>query len=195
MIGDRLKRARKAAGLSTRALGELAGVGAMAISKYETGKSVPSSGVLLNLSKALGVKVEYFFRPLEVSLQEVEYLFKLLRQYRPSDTELLCQVKLHEQALGVPANTIAQRIEYWRNNVVAHLTLNGMNPSFFEENRIALSELKAFLHQIDGAVQFFSQLILNRTNDTITAARQQNHDIRNLFRGAGAEPRAPELIR
>ena len=73
MIGDRLKRARKAAGLSTRALGELAGVSAMAISKYETGKSVPSSGVLLNLSKALGVKVEYFFRPLEVSLQEVEY--------------------------------------------------------------------------------------------------------------------------
>jgi Zn-dependent peptidase ImmA (M78 family)/DNA-binding XRE family transcriptional regulator len=73
MIGERLKQARKAAGLSTRALGEQAGISAMAISKYETGKSVPSSAVLLSLSKALGVKVEYFFRPMKVTLEEVEY--------------------------------------------------------------------------------------------------------------------------
>lgn len=73
MIGERLKQARKATGLSTRALAEKAGISAMAISKYETGKSTPSSTVLLSLSKALGVKVEYFFRPVEVSLEEVEY--------------------------------------------------------------------------------------------------------------------------
>lgn len=73
MISERLKQARKGAGLSTRALGELAGVSAMAISKYETGKSVPSSPVLLNLSKALNVKVEYFFRPMQVTLEQVEY--------------------------------------------------------------------------------------------------------------------------
>jgi Zn-dependent peptidase ImmA (M78 family)/DNA-binding XRE family transcriptional regulator len=73
VISERLKQARKGAGLSTRALGELAGVSAMAISKYETGKSVPSSPVLLNLSKALNVKVEYFFRPMQVTLEQVEY--------------------------------------------------------------------------------------------------------------------------
>ena len=73
MIGERLKQARKAAGLSTRALGEAANVSAMAISKYETGKSHPSSGVLLGLSKALGVRVEYFFRTTKVALDEVEY--------------------------------------------------------------------------------------------------------------------------
>lgn len=73
MIGERIKQARKATGLSLRTLADRAGVSAMAISKYETGKSTPSSGVLLSLAKALGVRTEYFFRPVKVELQEVEY--------------------------------------------------------------------------------------------------------------------------
>lgn len=79
MIGARINQARKAAGLSLRALAEKAGISAMAISKYETGKSTPSSGVLLSLAKALNVRTEYFFRPIKVELREVEYrkLFKL----------------------------------------------------------------------------------------------------------------------
>lgn len=86
MIGDRIKQARTAAGLSLRELAEKAGISAMAISKYETGKSTPSSGVLLSLSKALGVPVEYFLRTERVELEEVEYRKhtklpkKLLRQ-------------------------------------------------------------------------------------------------------------------
>ena len=73
MIGARINQARKAAGLSLRALAEKAGITAMAISKYETGKSTPSSGVLLSLAKALDVRTEYFFRPIKVELQEVKY--------------------------------------------------------------------------------------------------------------------------
>lgn len=86
MIGERIKQARTAAGLSLRELAEKTGVSAMAISKYETGKSTPSSGVLLALSKALGVPVEYFLRTERVKLEEVEYRKhtklpkKLLRQ-------------------------------------------------------------------------------------------------------------------
>ena len=73
MIGERIKQARKAAGLSLRTLADRAGITAMAISKYETGKSTPSSGVLLSLGKALGVRTEYFFRPVKAELREVEY--------------------------------------------------------------------------------------------------------------------------
>lgn len=86
MIGARIKQARTAAGLSLRDLAEKAGITAMAISKYETGKSTPSSGVLLSLSKALNVPVEYFLRSEQVTLEEVEYRKhvklpkKLLRQ-------------------------------------------------------------------------------------------------------------------
>lgn len=73
MIGERIKQARKAAGLSLRALADRAGVTAMAISKYERGKSTPSSGVLLSLAKALEVPVEYFLRSAKVKLRELEY--------------------------------------------------------------------------------------------------------------------------
>ncbi len=73
MIGARINQARKATGLSLRALAQKAGITAMAISKYETGKSTPSSGVLLSLAKALNVRTEYFFRPVKVELKEVEY--------------------------------------------------------------------------------------------------------------------------
>ena len=73
MIGNRIKLARKAAGISLRVLAEEAGVSPMAISKYENNKNVPSSKVLLSLADALEVRVEYFFRTAHVELHEVEY--------------------------------------------------------------------------------------------------------------------------
>lgn len=73
MIGDRIQQARKSAGLSMRALADKAGISAMAISKYENDQITPSSGVLLSLADALGVRVEYFFRTSKVQLKEVEY--------------------------------------------------------------------------------------------------------------------------
>ena len=73
MIGERIKLARKAAGISLRVLSEKVGVSPMAISKYENNKSTPSSGVLLSLAKSLDVRVEYFFRTAHIELNEVEY--------------------------------------------------------------------------------------------------------------------------
>ena len=73
MIGERIQQARKSAGLSLRALAEMAGISAMAISKYENNQSTPTSGVLLELARALNVRVEYFFRSARVELEDVEY--------------------------------------------------------------------------------------------------------------------------
>jgi Zn-dependent peptidase ImmA (M78 family)/transcriptional regulator with XRE-family HTH domain len=73
MIGDRIKRARNAAGLSLRAVGEAAGLSATAVSKFETGKLVPASDSLIRLAKALGVRVEFFLRPESVRLEAPEY--------------------------------------------------------------------------------------------------------------------------
>jgi len=50
-----------------------AGISAMAISKYENSQSIPSSGVLIELSKALDVRGEYFFRSEEIELKNIEY--------------------------------------------------------------------------------------------------------------------------
>jgi Zn-dependent peptidase ImmA (M78 family)/DNA-binding XRE family transcriptional regulator len=62
-IEERLKAARQRMVWSQRDLAQAAGVSAMAISKYERGLDVPSSGVLLKLAQALHVKPEYFARP------------------------------------------------------------------------------------------------------------------------------------
>lgn len=45
----------------------------MAISKYERDLDIPSSGVLMRLSKALQAKVDFFFRPSTVSVQLQAY--------------------------------------------------------------------------------------------------------------------------
>ena len=61
-IGSRIKVARKSNGLSTRKLGEMIGVSATAISKYERDLDVPGSEVLIRLGNALKLSIEYFFR-------------------------------------------------------------------------------------------------------------------------------------
>ncbi len=77
MIGHRIRQARIAAGFSLRELASRMEnrVSAQAIHKYENGAATPGSDVLISLSKALGVRIEYFFRPEEeeVVLSEPEY--------------------------------------------------------------------------------------------------------------------------
>jgi len=72
-IGERIKAARILAGLSQEDLGKKLGVTKMAISKYETGAVTPNSTVLIALSKALEIKVEYFFRSTRVKLTKPSY--------------------------------------------------------------------------------------------------------------------------
>ena len=75
MLGDRIKLARKRAGLSLRDLAaQLDGqVSANAISKYETGKMMPSSSVLLALAKVLDLSLDYFTSPMQASLAGIEF--------------------------------------------------------------------------------------------------------------------------
>ena len=72
MIGERLKRARSAAGLSMTDLGLAAGVSSNMIKKYEHDESMPSSSVLIKLAEALGVRTEFFFRPDSVKHSGIE---------------------------------------------------------------------------------------------------------------------------
>jgi len=72
-LGKRLKQARKAAGLSLRALGALADISHMAIKKFEDGVLYPSSDVLLKLAKAVNVRADFFLRPVTVSLGEIKF--------------------------------------------------------------------------------------------------------------------------
>lgn len=73
MFAERLTRARKASGLSMKALATEVGVSANAIKKYEHGINMPSSTNLLSLARALNVRTEYFFRSVKVELEGIEY--------------------------------------------------------------------------------------------------------------------------
>ena len=75
MIGQRLKLARSAAGLSLRELQARIEnrVSAQAIGKYERNEDIPSSGVLIALSSALGVSLDYLAGDQELVLEGVEF--------------------------------------------------------------------------------------------------------------------------
>lgn len=72
-LGVRLQQARKAAGLSLRALADLVSLSHAAIKKYEDGVVYPSSDMLIKLAKALKVRIDFFFRPIKVSLENVKF--------------------------------------------------------------------------------------------------------------------------
>jgi Zn-dependent peptidase ImmA (M78 family)/DNA-binding XRE family transcriptional regulator len=91
-LGERIKIARNARGLSLRALSEEVGVSAMAISKYERDLDMPGSGVLLRMAQALRVKVEFFFRQQEVELSEPAYR-KRTTLPRKQEQVVLAQVR------------------------------------------------------------------------------------------------------
>lgn len=75
MFGERLKRARIKAGLSLQELADKAGniVSKQAISQYEKEEKNPSSKVLIGLSNALNLNVEYFFRNINVQINKVDF--------------------------------------------------------------------------------------------------------------------------
>lgn len=75
MFGQRLRLARKKAGLSLQELARRISppVSAQAISKYETGQMMPSSGVLMGLGKALGVSLDFLMGGQVVELTGVEF--------------------------------------------------------------------------------------------------------------------------
>ena len=72
-LGIRLQQARKAAGLSLRAFADLVDLSHAAIKKYEDGDVYPSSDMLIKLAKALKVRVDFFFRPIKVSLENIKF--------------------------------------------------------------------------------------------------------------------------
>ena len=73
MFGERLERARRAAGLSLRDVAAKTGLSHTAIRKWEKNELKPSSSQLIELSRLFAVRTEYFFRPQRVRLEAVEY--------------------------------------------------------------------------------------------------------------------------
>ena len=110
-IGQRIRISRRISGLSLRDLESRIDnrVTAQAISKYERGESMPSSGVLIALANALGVSADYLARDSDIALESVDF-----RRKRPTNRrqesriearvlDLLERYLAVEEILGLPA--------------------------------------------------------------------------------------------
>ena len=76
MFGQRLKLARKAAGLSMQRLADqlTPPLSAQAISKYEKGQMMPSSSVMTQLSKILDTPIDFFMPGQVAELQNIRII-------------------------------------------------------------------------------------------------------------------------
>jgi Zn-dependent peptidase ImmA (M78 family) len=94
MIADRIRLARRKAGLSLHGLSEAMDrrVTSQAIWKYERNEDIPSSGVLTALADALGVSLAYLMDTQQISLSGVEFRTKAnttARERAHVETEVL----------------------------------------------------------------------------------------------------------
>ena len=69
VIGERIKRARIAAGLSQSEVAKQVEFSAARVSKLERGLVAPTSQTLIQLARALGTRTEFFLRPTTIELQ------------------------------------------------------------------------------------------------------------------------------
>jgi len=139
MIGNRIRQARLAAGLTLDALGKKIGVTHNAIQKYEKGAMTPPSSQLIKLAQACGVRVEYFFRTHEVELLQPE--FRRLATFGKTAQEAL-KYKVIE--------LIEKRVEllgFFPESPI----LRFMPPSGIPERVNHLEELEAFADQVREA--------------------------------------------
>ena len=114
MIGERIKRARSAAGLSLRDAAERAELSAMAISKFERGEATPSSQSLIRLSRAFGTPLEFFFRPDTVTLEKPKYRKRASlgkKQLVRIEADILDQVERFVELLALFPNAPAVPFE------------------------------------------------------------------------------------
>ena len=96
IFAKRLRQARIKEKLSMGALCEKVKgvVSKQAISKYEAAKMMPSSPILIALSEALKVDLDYFFQPFKFDVEEVKISFRKKSSITAKDTASL---KIHIQ--------------------------------------------------------------------------------------------------
>ncbi len=76
-------------------------VSKQAISKYESGKMMPDSSVLLSISRALDMPIDYFFRPFSFSVENVQFRKKSRLSVKEAESIKERIVDLLERYIGI----------------------------------------------------------------------------------------------
>jgi len=214
-FGNRLKLARKMAGLSMEDLIRKAEgiVTKQAISKYEKGIMKPSSDVLIRLALALGVKPEYFYRQSKIELSGMQFRkksqlpVKIIESLKQRTIDFLERYIELENILGVHEKFINPlsdlSIESLKEVENASLKLRkkwelGLAPitnllELLEENNIKVYEVKN-IKDLDGltaSVGDINAIVINRDlpidRIRFTAAHELAHILCEFQRGSQKE--------
>jgi len=122
LLGERIKSARLRANLSLRALAKRVGVSAQAISKYERNLDIPSSSVLIRLSKELGVSSEFFLRPSIVSITKPAYRCHPSRIYKRALINIKAQVQEWLERYITIEKIVGEEQKFSLPNIVRRIT-------------------------------------------------------------------------
>lgn len=115
IISQQVKSARALKGFSQQELADKIGVSKQMISKYEKGESIPVSANFLKLSKALNVKMDYFFKSSKIELGVLNFRKKSnFSNKKKESLEQLIKIKL-ENYLEIED---LLQIDYSFNNLI-----------------------------------------------------------------------------
>lgn len=122
-FANRLVNARKIRCISQRELCNIlqGQVSPTAIEKYEKGLMMPSSTVLIHLSKALNMKLDYFFRPFTVTIDTSKFEFRKSASMGVKKIESIKHIVCHEiekylEIESILGNSISFTLDY--SNVI-----------------------------------------------------------------------------
>jgi len=107
MIGERLKKARIAAGLTQETLAVYLGISASAISQFENGKKSPRLNMFLKIVNILHVSPEYILGyDVCVTCDDTDYIIRLSKD----DLRIISEIKkygnLYQKLVSNPENVV-----------------------------------------------------------------------------------------
>lgn len=140
MFGERLKLARKKLGWSLDSLVESIGgiVTKQAISKYERNQMMPDSKVLIELSKALNVSIDYLFADRVVNLVGVDFR-KAMRTSAKDQARVEANVVDHLERYLAIEEILELESARWRSPSLSSAALGSV-----EDAELLANELRHF---------------------------------------------------
>jgi Zn-dependent peptidase ImmA (M78 family) len=205
LFSKRLVSARKLSGLSLRELSDRLSIGlsASAISLYEKGKRRPDSSIVIALSRALDVPVDYFFRDSKVELSSVEFRKrsklgkKRIEQIKEQVIDYLSRYIEIEEILNIKNNFVNPLNDYTihsdKDVVSSALKLRiewelGLNPipniiEMLEDKGIKIVEIDVE-KEFDGLASWVGDvpvIVLNLSYDNIRKRFTVLHELAHLL--------------
>ena len=192
MFGDRLKAARKIAGLSLPKLAnKLGDISKQSLSNYENNRRKPNSQILIRLAKELGIKPDFFVRESVIILKDFEYRkkSKLSKQDKEMIEErsrdLLERYSELENLLGINANFVNPIRDFNLKNIedVEKAAQNlrdkwdlGINPIKNLVETLEDKEIKIL--QVDANISFDGLAVWNGNTPIIVVNKNINDIVR-----------------